>query len=128
MADFSTKEYTLPQRWKLFQFYGFGGAVVSYVSHTVQMSSIWRLEEVRLAFSAAVASDKYLQIILSAAQGSYYDIVLYSQNINNSTAIFIHYSNPLTFQSDDTLDIITSQISNAAATYGLQVIGWAVTG
>lgn len=127
MADFSVKDYTMPQRWKLFQFYGFGGTAVSYLSHTVTMSSIWRLAEVRVTFSAAVASDKYLQMILSAAQGSYYDAILYSANIKGSTDILLRYSDPLLFQSDDTLDIITSQIS-VTTTYGVQAIGWAVTG
>lgn len=127
MADFSTKEYTLPQRWKLFQFFGFGGAVTSYVSHAITMSNLWRLAEVRVCFSAACGSNKYFQMYLSSGKGSYYDIMLYSLNINNSTEIFLHYSDPLVFLSDDTLEIQTSVIS-VAFTYGVQAIGWAVTG
>ena len=127
MADFSTKEYTLPQRWKLFQFFGFGGAVTSFVSHAVAMSTLWKLEEVRLNFSAAIGSDKYFQMYLSSGKGSYYDIMLHSANVNGSTEILLRYSNPLIFLSDDTLEIQTSVIS-VATTYGLQAIGWAVTG
>lgn len=127
MADFDVKEYTLPQRWKLFQFYGSGGAVTSYVSHQIAMSTMWKLEEVRLCCSAACGSNKYFQMYLSSGKGSYYDIMLYSLNINNSTEVLIRYSNPLIFLSDDTLEIYTSVIS-VAFTYGLTAIGWAVTG
>jgi hypothetical protein len=127
MADFSSKEYTLPQRWQLFQFYGFGGAVDSYVSHQVTHSGIWKLEEVRLNCSAACGSNKYFQMYLSSGKGSYYDIMMYSYNMIGSTEILVRYSNPLIFLSDDTLEIMTSQIS-VAFTYGLTAIGWAVTG
>lgn len=127
MADFSVKEYTLPQRWKLFQFYGFGGAVTSYLSHHIAQSTLWKLAEIRIAFSAAIASVKYLNVFVSAAQGSYYDLLLLSYNVQNSTWVNIYYSDPLVFQSDDTVEIYTSVMS-VATTYGVQAIGWAVTG
>jgi hypothetical protein len=72
-----------------------------------------------------MGSAKYLQVILSAAEGSAYNIILYSLNYNGSTDIFLHYSDPLMFVSDDSLKIVTSVLS-VANYHGLEVIGWAI--
>lgn len=121
-----TKAYIMPQRWKQFDFYT-TDASLGNISESVQQSTTWMLGEIRMHMSIANISANDLVVRLSSVKGSAYNIKLLSDPILNSEDVFKHYSNPLLFGSDDQL-VITTSTASSANVYGLQVIGWAVTG
>ena len=116
-----------PHRWQHFNYFATGSAVGSYVSEAVAVTNggPWKLAEIRLHYSTAVGSVKYINIQVSSILGSAYNALLLSQDLNGVQDIFIQYFEPLLMMSGDTLNIYTSQIS-VANQYGLQAIGWAV--
>lgn len=119
-----TEEFFGPHRWKEFTFSAKGSAIASFINETVAMDRKWKLAEVRLHFSTAMGSVKYMTMQISGSDASY-NTKLYSESLNGVQDLIIHYSAPLTFNSDQQLVIGTSVLS-VANQYGLQVIGWAV--
>lgn len=119
-----TEEFFGPHRWREFTFGAKGSAVTSFINETVSIAHKWKLAEVRLHFSTAMGSVKYMTMNISGSDTSY-NTKLYSASLNGVQDLIIHYSAPLTFNSDQRLLIATSVLS-VANQYGLQVIGWAV--
>lgn len=121
-----TERYIDPQRWSHFMFFATGGAN-GVISEGVAPGKIWKLHEIRVHFSTAFASTEYLVGRLSAARGSYYNVLLFSAAISGSTDIRYVYSDPLLFESGDVLYIGHSTKSGVNTT-GITMIGWAALG
>ena len=123
-----TEEYIAPSRWKQFLFFDTAaGAVASYLSATLNLSIPWKLTEIRIHFSVAMGSVKYLNIRLSSVKGSAYNTVLLSASLSGLLDYTVYYSEPLAFLSNDNIEIYTSVLS-VANVYGIEVIGWSITG
>ena len=120
------EEQNPPERWTELSFYkkddGNGA-----IGEDFGPGKRFRVGEIRVHFSTAFASNEYLVAVLSAIKGSEHNVVLLSQACFMSTDIFIHYSNPLEFLSEDVLRIELSNVSGVNA-IGINVIGWAVLG
>lgn len=119
-----TKVANGPHRWEEFLFYQSYKANGS-ISDEIVPGKIWKLGEIRIHFSTAFASAESLTIRLSCILGSYYNVKFYSLNVSGSTDIFIHYSDPLRFLSDDRL-VFTLSMASGVNGVGFQFIGWAV--
>jgi len=121
-----TESFFGPHNWQHFNFYKTApGSVLSFITESINISAPWKLQELRLHFSTAMGSVKYLNIRVSSVGGSALNTILLSQDLNGVQDLYLHYSDPMLFFSDDQLVITTSVIS-VANWYGLQVIGWAV--
>ena len=106
--------------------YGFYGADGT-IGDSVAPGKPWKLRSIQIHFSVAFASIEYLVMALSSILGATYNTILYSLNVSGSTDIFIHYSDPLLFLSDDHLNFELSMVS------GTNIIGfrfetWAARG
>ena len=127
-----TQVYTMPQRWKNFDFYdSFANVAVSTASGlsvTLNHSVQWKLAEIRMHCSVAIASAADLIIWVSSAKGSAYNTKLVSQALLGVQDMFIHYSEPLVFESGDHLRFAGNASASTSNVIGLQCIGWAVTG
>lgn len=119
-----TEYFHGPHRWNHFNFKASGSAVLSFINETVSIGKKWQLHEVRLHFSTAMGSVKYMTMQISGSDSSY-NTKLYSESLNGIQDLHIIYSSPLIFMSDQTLIIATSVLS-VANQYGLEVIGWSV--
>ena len=113
-----------PHRWQYFSFFK-TFTLNQTLSESIDIEGPWLLEEIRVHCSVAIASVKYLQAVVSAANGSAYNTILISQDMNTVQDIFLHYSNPVLFMSGDQLNVRCSMISTANYV-GVQVTGWAV--
>lgn len=124
--------YTMPQRWKQFDFYDSFAAVAtstaSGLSVTLNHSIIWKLAEIRLHASVAILSVADLVVWISSAKGSAYNTKLLSQALLSVQDMFVHYSEPLVFESGDHLRFAGTASASTSNVIGLQCIGWAVTG
>jgi len=118
--------YIQPQLWDHFSFFKTTG-LDGTLSETVAPEKKFKLAEIRAHFSVAFVSVEYLKAYISAAKGSEYNTVLLSYLVSGSTDIFIHYSDPLLFLSDDHLVFELSLVSGTNV-IGLNVVGWAVQG
>ena len=107
-------------------YYGFYGADGT-ISDSVNPGCVSKLRSIKVHLSVAFASAEYLIIQLSAGLGSAYNTVLYSQNLSGSTDVFIHYSDPLLFLSDDQLNFELSMASGTNI-IGFQFETWAARG
>lgn len=121
-----TEEFHLPQRWSHFHFYTSGKANGAG-TESISIGRLWKLQEIRLHFSTAFASVEDLVVRLSAVNGSYFNTLFLSQALNAVQDLWVHYSDPLLFFSDDQLKLTFSMKSNING-WGLEVIGWAVQG
>ncbi len=113
-----------PHRWEHFSYFK-SWTMDETLEESIAPGKPWKLCEVRIHMSIAMASNKYFQMIVSAAKGSAYNTILYSLNYTGSTDIFLHYSDPLLFLSDDQLNLFASMVS-VTNVHGIEVIGWAV--
>jgi len=124
--------YTMPQRWKHFDFYdSFANVAVSTASGlsvTLNHSVQWKLAEIRMHCSVAIASIADLIIWVSSAKGSAYNTKLVSQALLGVQDMFVHYSEPLIFESGDHLRFAGNASASTSNVIGIQCIGWAVTG
>lgn len=111
------------QQFLFYQSYGVNGAIADNVNPGGK--GWWKLAEIRVHFSTAFVSDNALTIKLSSILGSAHDITLYSVNVSGSTDIFIYYSYPLLFQSDDNI-LISLATKSGLNVIGFTFIGWAV--
>jgi hypothetical protein len=121
-----SKESIQPQRWHLFEFYQSYGAN-GKISDSFCPGKVWTLQEIRVHLSVAFASAEYLIMKLSCGLGSAFNLKFYSTNLSGSTDVFIHYSDPLFFNSDDHLNFELSFVS-ATNVLGFQFIGWEARG
>ncbi len=119
------ENYFGPHRWQQFSFFATGSAIASSINESISMSKRWRLEEIRLHFSTAMGSVKYITAQISAGNGSMFNTLIFSEDLNGVIDYRMHYSNPLGFESDDQL-VIKSSVLSVANGYGLNVIGWAI--
>lgn len=104
-------------------FYGEHGTI----SDSIAPGKPWKLGGFHVHFSVSFVSVEYLLLWLSSGFGSAYNTIIFSRQVSQSTDIFVHYSSPLRFTSDDQLNIELSMVS------GTNVIGfrfetWAARG
>lgn len=107
-------------------YYGFYGEDGT-ISDSLNPGVPYKLRSIRIHLSVAFVSVEYLVMQLSAGLGSAYNTVLYSQNLSGSTDIFIHYSDPLLFLSDDQVNIELS-MNSGTNIIGFQFETWAARG
>jgi len=121
------EEFSGPHRMQPFMFFAKGSAVGSSIDETINIGKKWTLQELRLHFSTAMGSAKYLTLKIDGASAglSSFDTLLLSANLNGVLDYNIYYSAPMMFASGQKLTINASAIS-VANQYGIQVIGWAV--
>ena len=121
-----TNEYIGLRRYSEEIEYGFFGENGT-ISDSIAPGKPWKLNGFQVHFSVSFVSVEYLLIWLSSGLGSAYNTILFSRQVSQSTDIFVHYSNPLRFMSDDQLNFELSMAS------GTNVIGfrfetWAARG
>lgn len=104
-------------------YYGANGAISDSFCPGVP----WKLKDIRVKISDAFASIEYLIMKISSVLDSYHNIVFYSLNVSGSTDIFIHYSDPIMFLSDDHLLFELSTVSGVH-TLGFIFDVWAAKG
>ena len=121
-----TKEEFQPQRWWPVHFYGTNAlAGNSALIEEVSVAKRFKVQDIRVHFSTAVASAIDLMIYISSILGSEYNTKLLSQAILGVQNVFIHFSEPLALNSADVLTFSTASfiVANVA---GLEVYAWAV--
>lgn len=121
-----TEEFILPSRWTQFSFFAEAGADGT-VSESLAPGKPFRLDEIRLHFSATFSLVEDFVIRISSAKGSAYNNILFSQALSDLTDIVWQLSNPFTLLSDDQL-VFTWSVSSNLNNGGLNVQGWAVYG
>lgn len=122
----TTLEYLGNNRYHDEIYYGFYGENGT-ISDSVTPATPWKLKNIRIHLSVAFVSVEYLVMRISAGLGSAYNTILYSTNLSGSTDVFIHYSEPLTFLSDDQLVFELSMVSGTNV-IGFQFETWAARG
>jgi hypothetical protein len=124
---FFTQDFTGPSRLQQFSFFSKGSAIGSFISEVVQLGERWYLQEVRLHFSTAMGSVKYIVAKISAnvAAFSSFNTLIQSDSLNGLQDYRLYWSAPLFFASCQDL-VIEASVLSVANEYGLQVIGWAV--
>ena len=124
-----TETYIQPKLWDQFHFFDTVDTTLPFASGTRSVAPGVRfmLQEVRLHWSTAFASAESIVLRLSSVNGSEYNTLFFSHNMNNSTDIRYYYSQPLLFFSNDQLVLSLSNISHVN-TLGIEVIGWAARG
>ncbi len=122
-----TETFLQPQRWTQFHFFATGSAVTSFIAEDIALGKPWKLQEIRLHFSAAMGSVKYFTARISSIRSSMFNLQFFSEDLNGLIDYQLYYSEPLLFESDDQL-VIRSSVISVALGYGLSVIGWAVLG
>lgn len=115
-----------PQLWWDIIFHGYYGADGN-ISDSFCPGVPWKLKDIRVKISGAFASVEYLILKISSVLDSYHNIIFYSQNVSGSTDIFIQYSEPLLFLSDDHLVFELSNTSGVH-TFGFIFNTWAAKG
>ena len=106
--------------------YGFFGEDGT-ISDAIAPGKPWRLSGFQIHFSVSFVSVEYLVMRLSAALGSAYNTILYSQAVSQSTDIFVHYSFPLQFLSDDQL-VFELSMGSGTNIIGFKFDTWAARG
>lgn len=125
---FTVQEFQQPGRWTHFSFFvsgGTNGAVTESLENPGQQK--FKLGELRLHFSTAVASATDLVVRVSSINGSYHNAVLLSLALLGLRDVLLQFSNPYQLLSDDQVVIGWSQKSGVNIG-GLNVQGWAVLG
>lgn len=107
-------------------YYGSYGADGT-ISDSIAPACKWKLKSLRLHCSVAFVSVEYLVMYISAAKGSAYNTKIYSANFSDTEDLFIHYSDPLLFFSDDQLAFELSMVSGTNI-IGVQAEVWAARG
>lgn len=124
LSNFTTEEEILPKQWVDFAFFATVGAGALNLS--LYPGKVWKLKEIRVHTSIAFMSVRDLTIQLSAAKGSAYNTLLLSQAMNTVQDLFVYYSTPLLFLSNDHLNM--SMYASTPIPKGIEVIGsWAVS-
>lgn len=117
-----TAKYIPYSRQKWFTYYA---SAAASMSEDFNPGFAYELESVRLHLSTAHASVVDFNAVVSAAQGSRYDLLLFSQAMNGVKDLLWQPTRPYIFDYNDHIDF--SMIMSAANNYGLTIVGWAVT-
>ncbi len=121
-----TKDQPYNERYWPLHFYTAAGVLAnSSISDSLTLAKRFQINEIRIHFSVAVVSVIDFMINVSSVLGSAYNTKLISQALLNLQDVFIYYSQPLQFNSDDHINFATSTIS-IANWYGIEVWGWGV--
>lgn len=104
-------------------FFGENGAISDAVAPGVP----WKLRTVKIHVSSKFLSVEYLVLKLSSGLRSEYNTVLYSANFSDTQDLFIYYSEPIPFLSDDQLLFELSTVSGVNV-IGFQFDTWAARG
>jgi hypothetical protein len=121
-----TEKYTDPQRWTNFQFFATGGDDGA-ITESIAPGKPWRLGEIRFHADSGVVSAIDLILVLSAAQGSVYNMTFFSYAIQGSTDYWFQLSQPMDFLSDDQMILYLSIVS-AINVVGITAVGWSARG
>ena len=121
-----TEVYIQNQRWHDLSFFATVGADGA-ISESVAPGKVFKIHEVRVHTSIAIASVGDLVLRLSAAQGSAYNMTFLSQAMLGLKDVWYLFSNPLIFLSDDQF-VITMSMKSAANVMGINVCGWSANG
>lgn len=114
------------ERWGQFGFFKTGGADGAF-SESVNIDKRIRLEEVRVHFSVAFAETEDLTVRLSSTKGSAYNQVFGTIALSDLTDVRFIPSAPIEVLSDDEL-VIAFSMASGTNVYGVEAIGWEVTG
>ena len=125
-SDFTIEEIIEPQRWSEFEFFNAFGTN-GLETKSIYFHKNFKLGEIRLHLSVAFASAGALIAQLSSVKGSAYNTKLLSTDISGTIDLFIHYSDPILFLSNDHLKFTISLVSGTNI-IGMTVRGWAALG
>lgn len=122
-SDFTLEELSQNRLWNENSFF--------YSSNLSFQKSIFpgkrfKLVDVKMHFSVAVGSIVDLTVRVSSIKGSAYNVIIISQAMATVQDLFMHFSTPIPFLSDDHL--VFSMILSAANVFGLQADVWSVEG
>lgn len=125
---FTLEEFN-PDRWFDSHYYKTYTITLPHtgVTDAVAPATRYKLQEIRIRWSSAFESAESIKVYVSSANGSYYNILLFSYNMNNSQDLRWYWSDPIMIFSGDQIVFYTSNISHANIA-GIDVIGWAVRG
>ena len=123
-SNFDSEEEILNREWVDFAFFATKG--IGAMNLSINPGKVWKLKEVRMHLSVAFGSVQNFIIKLSAVKGSAYNTTLISQAMNTIQDLFILYSTPIVFLSNDCLNV--SMFASMTAVRGFTVLGqWAVS-
>ncbi len=124
LSNFTVEEEILSRQWVDFAF--FSQATNGALNLSISPGKVWKLREVRIHISVAFASVQDFTLKVSAVKGSAYNTTLISQAMNTVQDLFILYSTPIVFLSNDCLNV--SMFASMTAVRGFTVLGqWAVS-
>jgi hypothetical protein len=124
LSNFTVEEEIPAKQWIDFAF--FATKTSGALNLSIYPGKVWKLREIRVHNSVAFGSVRDLTIQISAVKGSAYNTLLLSQAMNTVQDLFVYYSTPLLFLSDDHLNL--SMYASIATVRGISVLGsWAVS-
>ncbi len=121
-----SEEHIPYSRWTELSFFASGGAN-GKITESFAPGKVFKIHELRLHTSIAIASVGDLIMRLSAAKGSAYNMTFISKAMLGSTDVWYLFSNPLIFLSDDQV-VIEFSLKSAANVVGINVVGWGIFG